>query len=238
MTTETYNIVGDVAGQYKTLIRLLGQMPTADKTILVGDLVDRGPNSRKVVQFAKTNQDKVITLMGNHEHMFCDFVLSGRPGSGPYDAQDWLVNGGGATVRSYLPNASTIKKEVTYPAIQDAMLKDAEFLSKLPTSYMTPDGLIVTHAPLSISPEEVSEANELSIDFIWYRGKPKKYPGWFQVHGHNSTKKPHWYRDPGDIAVAGEDAEPFGINIDTSRAGILTGIHWPSKELFQQEYID
>jgi serine/threonine protein phosphatase 1 len=231
LNIETLNIIGDVAGNYKTLIRLLGSMPAADKTILLGDLVDRGPNSRKVVQFVKNDPEKVIALMGNHEHMLCDFVIDGVKAGGPYCREDWLVNGGGATIRSYLPNASTLRREVTMPAIRDAMLRDAEFLSGLPILYVSPgerENLIVTHAPLTKHPDELITSEELDINVIWNRGKPIHYPGWFQVHGHNSTKAPHWYGQP----------EPWGVNVDTSRAGILTGIHWPTKEIFHQEYID
>lgn len=220
-----WNIIGDVAGQYRTLRHLILKMPRA-RVLLVGDLMDRGPNSRKVIQWAKSGEAKV--LMGNHEHMMCDFIL-GSPGKGPYSSQDWLVNGGGATVRSYLPSASTRRGEVSYTAMQDAMKPDCEWLAKLPYFHIEP-GLLVTHAPCKEDAEWLLKGKELDLDFLWYRGKPRRQDGYLQVHGHNSTQKVHWYEN--------EPHGKWGVNIDTSRAKILTGLHWPSLQLFQKEYID
>lgn len=46
---STINIIADVAGRFDELMELLGKMPAASLTLGVGDLVDRGPKSRQVI---------------------------------------------------------------------------------------------------------------------------------------------------------------------------------------------
>ena len=52
-------VIGDVAGQYDALLRLLNQIPAEEKKriIFVGDLIDRGPKPIEVVDFVKKNAE-------------------------------------------------------------------------------------------------------------------------------------------------------------------------------------
>ncbi|MEK7833871.1 MAG: metallophosphoesterase family protein, partial [Acidobacteriota bacterium] len=69
-------VVGDIHGKLTLFNRLLEAMKyqaADDKLILIGDLVDRGEDSRGVVERAIELQreapDRVIVLRGNHEAM-------------------------------------------------------------------------------------------------------------------------------------------------------------------------
>ena len=73
----TYNIIGDIAGRFDELMLLLAKMPEADKVILVGDMVDRGPKSKEVIEWAMNNPN-VIAIKGNHEDMMVDFCEDGK----------------------------------------------------------------------------------------------------------------------------------------------------------------
>lgn len=62
--------VGDVHGEYETLMALLQKVnfdKTKDRLFMVGDLVDRGRDSRKVLDLLL--EDWAFGVRGNHEHM-------------------------------------------------------------------------------------------------------------------------------------------------------------------------
>ena len=44
------NLIGDIQGNYHTLRALLKQMPD-EEPVSVGDMVDRGPRSKEVLEF-------------------------------------------------------------------------------------------------------------------------------------------------------------------------------------------
>lgn len=62
--------IGDIQGCYKSLKRLLKRIDfneTQDRLFLVGDLVNRGPNSLDVLRFACDMGDRVTAVLGNHD---------------------------------------------------------------------------------------------------------------------------------------------------------------------------
>lgn len=62
--------IGDIQGCYKELMQLLKIIdfnPSKDVLYLVGDLVNRGPDSLEVIKWLYKNQDSVITVLGNHD---------------------------------------------------------------------------------------------------------------------------------------------------------------------------
>ncbi|HEY5994983.1 MAG TPA: symmetrical bis(5'-nucleosyl)-tetraphosphatase [Gallionellaceae bacterium] len=62
--------VGDIQGCGAEFRQLLEQMhfdPEQDKLWLVGDLVNRGPDSLQVLRYIKSLGDRAITVLGNHD---------------------------------------------------------------------------------------------------------------------------------------------------------------------------
>jgi bis(5'-nucleosyl)-tetraphosphatase (symmetrical) len=63
-------VIGDVQGCFITLERLLRRVdfdPVRDRIWLVGDLVNRGPDSLSVLRWAKAMERSVTVVLGNHD---------------------------------------------------------------------------------------------------------------------------------------------------------------------------
>ena len=95
---STTIIIGDIHGCFNSLQALLPQvLDRADTLVFLGDYIDRGPESRKVVDRIlelKNDFPRIITLMGNHEFMLLNY-LQGR------DDGTFLRAGGSQTLKSY-----------------------------------------------------------------------------------------------------------------------------------------
>src|SRR5258707_9775940 len=91
--------IGDIHGCAAPLTAVLAAIKPAEKDMLVflGDYVDRGPDSRGVIEtvLALQNQCRLVTLLGNHEVMLLDALERGAEGAG------WLQYGGAETLASY-----------------------------------------------------------------------------------------------------------------------------------------
>lgn len=66
-------VVGDIHGHFLTLEKLLWQVnfnPLKDRVFSVGDLIDRGPESERAIEFL--NHHWFHSIRGNHEQMLLD----------------------------------------------------------------------------------------------------------------------------------------------------------------------
>lgn len=90
--------VGDIHGCAQTLKALWEELPVdeVDQIVFVGDYIDRGPDSRGVIDFALEIDQHYpcIFLRGNHEAMMLDYL----DGNGYHI---WSRNGGMQTLQSY-----------------------------------------------------------------------------------------------------------------------------------------
>jgi len=88
-----YDIIGDIHGHYHDLLELLKKMDYGQskqgnyyhpdrQAIFVGDYIDRGKNSKQVVQLVRAMQENgsAIALMGNHEYNAICFHTKGSTG--------------------------------------------------------------------------------------------------------------------------------------------------------------
>ena len=95
--------VGDIHGERELLEELLANLPLrdGDRLVFVGDYVDRGPDSRGVVDTLLELQKEwpCIFLIGNHESMFLDFL--GWKRTEYFGGDAFLMNGGDRTLASY-----------------------------------------------------------------------------------------------------------------------------------------
>lgn len=97
--------VGDVHGRFDLVQRAIAAIEhhaagRPSRTIMLGDYVDRGPDSRSVVEFLMAASaapgSSLICLKGNHEHLM---LRACREGGAISDR--WRGVGGDATLQSY-----------------------------------------------------------------------------------------------------------------------------------------
>jgi hypothetical protein len=196
------NIVGDIAGRFATFQTLLSKMPKGP-VISVGDLVDRGPRSKEVVEWFMMRPDN-IALFGNHEDLCVRYLLS-------QDLLDWKLwenNGGAATLASFYD----AKEDC--PVVSEEIV---EWLSALP-HHASNRKLIITHAPLF---KGCPFPNLGDKDyFIWNRAHPNRRQE-YQVYGHN-----------GVASIQRDKYGPYAYCIDDSANRKMIGMHWPSRKLY------
>jgi hypothetical protein len=276
------NIIGDIAGNFKTLEALLKKMPK-EPVFSLGDMPDRGPRSKEVIEFFKTQK----ALLGNHEHLMIDAFeysralknkgvdlktftaglqdLGGRRfseslGLKPfYEFGLWVsTNGGDATLESYAPGCLgedlANYHEVLLNICEIIPQDHIDFLKSLPLFYETED-LFLSHAPKMKrqTPQYLSDlgpgfwynfSQRSDISLIWNRSDPAEYQNKLQVFGHNALPEVRRFHPNfrSGVGMSSLQAPPlkdcYAVGIDTSRAKILTGLHYPSLTIYQQEYID
>ena len=201
------NIIGDVAGRFKELVLLVEKMPD-EEFLFVGDLNDRGTETPEVIDWVMEN---ARCVQSNHGDMFVDYV----EGTKLYQFDIFTYNGGFATLNSYTNKKEKLKKHIDY-------------LKKLPF-YYEDDNIYVSHAATKPWDEDLTcvrgpDGNSI----LWNRDVPTKIEGKLQIMGHNS----HW-----GLRYFGGRTKPWAICIDQSGEGLLTGINYPSLEIYTQEYL-
>jgi serine/threonine protein phosphatase 1 len=167
--------IGDIHGSLHKLrdLMMLCERHADGRTasfIFLGDYIDRGPDSRGVVEALMDMQsrqpDRVIALKGNHEAVALEVV------DGETEAELWLREGGTATLRSYdIDDARDLPDE------------HVAWLRALPLCY--DDGRrFFVHA--GVDPEKPLGAQR-DRDLIWIRepflSDARDY-GRLIVHGH------------------------------------------------------
>lgn len=116
--------IGDVHGCHDLLLRLLEKIRLHDESrpecethiILVGDLIDRGPKSRQVVDYLIHNKPEFGTyhfIKGNHEEILVRIFN----GDGSL-LNMWLAHGGWQTIQSYGATSRDFRDLSTSESIQ------------------------------------------------------------------------------------------------------------------------
>jgi serine/threonine protein phosphatase 1 len=190
--------VGDVHGRLDLLSPVLKAIDSdivhhPDRrciTVLIGDYVDRGPDSNGVIELlvARKSVRETICLMGNHEMMLLRFLED------PETWDFWARSGGTATLLSYgirpPPRPNAEERAELAQAFASALPEEhREFLSNLPFHYRNGDILFV-HA--GIRPGTAIEQQKPE-DLIWIREEflnSEADFGPFVIHGHTPVEMP------------------------------------------------
>lgn len=231
--------VGDIHGWAATLGALLERLrPMAapgDTLLFIGDYIDRGPESRQVVDLVLEERARwlgpVVTLKGNHEANLLEALNTGSVRT----FAEWIFYGQSkATIGNYTHTISLASFQENLPA------EHREFFNGLQL-WHEDEHAIYVHAGLTpgLSPAECTEHTLLWIreEFINSRyAWPKPV-----VFGHTpqnevkliaASKKDDGFRVPLRQTVWRPLDRPEKIGIDTGRAygGPLTAVIMPERE--------
>lgn len=187
--------IGDVHGCAEELKILLHQLPLDHDTTLIflGDYVDRGPDSKGVIDTVLNVSElyKVIALKGNHEWMFEEYL---RKPKDPIASSNFILNGGSATLASYSDDGMKYVIPSAHRAFLDSLL-----------IYHSTEKYFYVHA--GVPPgfgftEPVDQKTQHQM--LWIRSSflDCEEP-WAKivVHGHTPVKAP--------------EVLPYRINLDT-----------------------
>jgi serine/threonine protein phosphatase 1 len=142
--------IGDIHGcrdKLQHLLEILCYDPAADRLIFLGDYIDRGPDSKGVVDLLLHLQQENaanVFLMGNHEDNFLTYVHAcmSAEGASYWLTEPFFAGGGVATLQSYCPGLRTSYAERLIDALPPAHLT---FLANLQL-YWTNHDYIAVHA--------------------------------------------------------------------------------------------
>lgn len=194
--------VGDIHGHAELLDRLLDLIiedaapafaaGLAVDLVFLGDYIDRGPDSRGVVERLCRGAPAGFScrfLMGNHEAAMLDFLRD------PAETAEWLDYGGVETLASYDVRTSIgIREAARCRAARDRLAENLpnhhrRFLENLELMVEIGDYVFV-HA--GIKPGRRLD-RQRPDDLLWIRepflSDPRRHEK-FVVHGHTMTEEP------------------------------------------------
>jgi len=168
--------IGDIHGCLAAFDALLEAVdPQPDDTIVaLGDYVDRGPDSRGVIErlIALQRQCRLVPILGNHDEMLLE-ICNGQAGL----MEDWLLFGGDATIASYdgrVPEA--------VPGAHVNFLRTCQSFYETPQFFFV-HGSYDAALPLPQQPSDV-----LRWESLKYRLPGPHHNGKKAIVGHTSQK--------------------------------------------------
>ncbi|MFP3860886.1 MAG: metallophosphoesterase family protein [Bacteroidales bacterium] len=228
--------IGDIHGCFKTFRKLIEDiihLGKSDTLYLVGDYIDRGPESMEVVDYIIQLKDEGYNLQpvrGNHEEMLIDAYKD----QSPENFRLWMMNGAESTLKSY--------DIASYSVMGSASLNElpehhTSFFKKLPY-YIMLDDFIIVHAGINFEAEEpFSDYRSM----VWCRDCENdliKSKNRIVIHGHTPTPLEELnFHDNMD--------KEKQINLDTgcvyktfTGMGNLTAMDLDSFQIYNAENID
>ena len=201
-------VIGDIHGRSDLLDRLIATIDREAKdlgadclTVTLGDYIDRGADSRGVLDRLSRNPfpGNYVALKGNHEALLETFL--GDPAVGAH----WYRLGGPETLHSFGVRTESFFGRRSFKKVRDQLrtalsLEHIQFLASLKTS-ITFDRYFMCHAGVRPGIPLESQNEE---DLLWIRDEflgSKLDFGKIVVHGHTPTEEP--------------EVLPNRINIDT-----------------------
>ncbi len=206
-------VIGDIHGCATALHTMLETVRPGrdDVLITLGDYVDRGPDSKGVLDMIikLESQTQLKPILGNHEILFLD-AMARR-----IDPEGWLRVGGKETILSYAPDHATLSWDNVSPA-------HIEFLTNRCLRYYEDETHLYVHA----NANAVYSLKDQSDDWLFWTRFEDAYPhvsGKQMICGHTAQKS--------GLPLV----KPFAICLDTWVYGMgwLTCLDVGSGELIQ-----
>jgi serine/threonine protein phosphatase 1 len=200
--------ISDCHGELHRLKNLFEKLSFTknDTIIFLGDYIDRGEDSKGVIDFVLSLKDKcnLVTLKGNHEMFAIDTFefFEGKLSKGGM-FNSWMMNGGVACLSSYLRDGlySNEPSEI----VKEMFIDHGDFFNDLKLTYETENHIFV-HGFLA---HEQDAEDQEEWQCLWGRF-PDIYP-------HKSGK----------TVVCGHSIQRNGVTNDGFRICIDTGSFLP-----------
>jgi serine/threonine protein phosphatase 1 len=224
--------IGDIHGcisPFREMVETLIKLTPDDTLFLLGDYIDRGPDSSGVIDYIlklKGSGYDIRPIMGNHEFMLLE-SLENETG---YIL--WCMNGSDATLLSY----GIKREELSNPRhIRKIPFTHLDFFHSLPLYIEDKDFLFVHAGISSTHPDPLKDPDTL----LWTRSE--QFPeallkGRKVIHGHSPCNIK-------DIKARISDPESRVINLDGGcvyhgipERGKLVGLNLETFELFSCDY--
>jgi serine/threonine protein phosphatase 1 len=227
-------VIGDIHGCYRTLKNLIDlhvKPDKGDQLYFVGDLIDRGPRSREVLDYIidlKWKGYNIFPVKGNHEDLFV------KAFSDEENLLAWFHNGAEETLKSFDVPEGIIND---YEGLRLIPERYIHFLASMPYYYDLQDYIIV-HAGLNIIGGNIFGDTQAMLWSREIKGLNLLNEGICIVHGHTPmpivTLKPNLKRK--DVRNLNVDAGC--VYKDLPGYGMLAALELDSRKLFVQENID
>lgn len=188
-------VISDIHGElglFEALLEETGYDADLDQLILLGDYIDRGPNSKGVLEkVINLQKEGAIVLRGNHEEMMIKALTTDEERAWKH----WTDrNGGKQTLESYgfSEDAFIVKEDEDFvkPALHSSILDEhLQFIQSL-DYYLEWDDTIFVHAGVHPS-KKIDETDPYEL--VWIRDIfHNEYRGEKTViFGHTPTRNLH-----------------------------------------------
>jgi len=125
--------------------------PSRDQLVLLGDYIDRGPNSVETLDYVQQlTAGGAVALAGNHEYMLIHYL------AGKLSEARYFANGGDRTIKDYFELGLDI---------DDVMGRHVEFIGQMPC-ILELDNYIFVHAGIDPTRPISDQGHE---EFLWIR---------------------------------------------------------------------
>lgn len=224
-------MISDIHGCVDAFIALLEKLDfnnDHDQLILLGDYVDRGPNSKETVELVMklVSQSGAVALRGNHDQRLVDLVFQ----DDDLIRKKFIEHGGLPTLHSYCGyKVEADKLDTAIAFIRTQYSKHLEFLRTCPL-YHEDEHHIYVHAGLN--PAFYNWKEQPSTDFMYIKEDFHQHSFSLSkriVFGHTRTielhEKPDIWFQPDKIGIDGGCAYGLQLNALTLWNGIYTSYH-------------
>jgi len=178
-------VIPDVHGCVKTLKSLITDLirPTRyDDLYFLGDYIDRGPDSKGVIdyiRFLQKDEYNITALKGNHEDFMVELYEAEIKSKniwwhnlGNRKHKAWMDTGGKSTLESFGVHR-----------VKDIPFDYIEWMKNL-IYYATLDNFVLVHAGLNFNNEDPFEDKHAMLWLRDYNIKPEKIGNRRIIHGH------------------------------------------------------
>lgn len=231
-----YYAIADLHGRFdlmeQAMLTIEAKAKGEFKIITLGDYVDRGPQSKQIIEKLMELQSKwphLICLQGNHEAMMVESITT------PLMPGWWMGNGGNTTVQSYGWGGEPYS---TY--CYDVVPKEhINWIKELPLYYETEKQVFV-HAGIPDADKPLDEQTKLEgyhgeIKMQWMLYNPTDiggYQGKHVVHGHHQFEDgPHEWK--GSKRGGRTDLDTYAWKTGRLVIGVFDDTQGPAKEFIE-----